>query len=155
MGDNDKTFDSPSSEAPKTSQNGAKTPQHPQSPVASDRAWTQLTWKYLNDLPQQLDGIRTILAIKDYSTIKKKAHQIKGTSGTYHLETISQGAAQMERFAEHRNHHAISSVINKVSRLIELETKRFGSRLQNYANEVPTSSQTASQTDSSERRADG
>ena len=155
MGNNDKTFDSPSSEAPKTSQNGAKTHQHPRSRVASDRAWTQLTWKYLNDLPQQLDGIRTILEIKDYSTIKKKAHRIKGTSGTYHLETISQSAAQLERLAESRNHHAISSVINKVSRLIELETKRLGSRLQNFANEVPPNSQTASQTDSSERRADG
>jgi HPt (histidine-containing phosphotransfer) domain-containing protein len=156
MGDNDKTFDSSSNTTPKTPQKGAQTHIYTQSRAARDRAWIQLTWKYLNDLPQQLDGIRTILEIKDYSTIKKRAHQIKGTSGTYHLETISKSAAQMERLAEHRNHHAISSVINKVSHLIELETKRFGSRLQNFANELPTNSQTASpQTDSSERPADG
>jgi len=111
MENNDKTLDSPSNRDPERD------------------AWAQLTWKYLNDLPQQLDGIRTILEVKDYSTIKKQAHRIKGTSGTYHLKTISQGAARLERLAEGRNHHAIASAINKVSRLVELESKRLNSQV--------------------------
>jgi HPt (histidine-containing phosphotransfer) domain-containing protein len=97
------------------------------SALARQQAWTKLTSKYLRDLPQQLDGIRTVLGIKDYDAIKKCAHRIKGTSGTYHLETISRSTAQLERLAETRNPDAIVDSIDKVRRLVELETKRLNS----------------------------
>jgi len=112
MENRDKTLDSPSNQRPQ-----------------SDPVWAQLTWKYLNDLPEQLDKISTTLKVKDYSTIKKQAHRIKGTSGTYHLETISQGAARLQRLAEDRNPDAIASAINKVRQLVELETRRLNSQV--------------------------
>lgn len=129
MESNDKAFDLSSN-------------QRPQSELDSDQAWAQLTSKYLHNLPQQLDEIRTILEIKDYPTIKKYAHRIKGTSGTYHLETISQSAAQLERSANTRDPDTIVAVINKVKRLVEIETRRLDSL-------------TASSIDSSERIKDG
>lgn len=102
--------------------------QRRQSGTDSDRLWAQLTWKYLNDLPQQLDAITTILEVKDYSAIKKQAHRIKGTSGTYRLETISHSAARLERLADGQNPDAIASAINRVKRLVELETRRLNSQ---------------------------
>ncbi len=129
MESNDKTFDLSSN-------------QRPQSELDSDQAWAQLTSKYLHNLPQQLDEIRTILEIKDYPAIKKCAHRIKGTSGTYHLETISQSAAQLERSADTRDPGTIVAVINKVKRLVEIETRRLDSL-------------TVSSIDSSERITDG
>ena len=129
MGDNDKTSDLSSS-------------QGPQSKLDSDQAWAQLTSKYLHNLPQLLDEIRTILEVRDYPAIKKHAHRIKGTSGTYHLETISQSAAQLERAADSQNPDVIVTVINKVKHLVELEASRLDSL-------------TVSSVDSSERITDG
>jgi HPt (histidine-containing phosphotransfer) domain-containing protein len=92
-----------------------------------ERAWVQLKTEYLQDLPHQLDSIRTTLEIEDYATIRNEAHRIKGTSGTYHLDSICQSAAQLERLAEDRNADAIATAINKVLRLVEMETKRLNS----------------------------
>jgi HPt (histidine-containing phosphotransfer) domain-containing protein len=116
MGNNDKTFDSSPN-------------QQLQSKPDRQQAWAQLTAKYLQDLPQQLDGIRTVLQIKDYTTIKKWAHRIKGTSGTYRLDTISKSAAQLEHLADSQNPDKIVTTINKVRRLVELETKKLNSQL--------------------------
>ena len=116
MKDNDKTSDSLSNQQPRFKPNG-------------EQAWAELTAKYLNDLPHQLDGIRSILELKDYAKIKDRAHRIKGTSGTYHLDTISESAARLERVADSRNPHTIATAINKVMRLVELETKRLSSRM--------------------------
>jgi HPt (histidine-containing phosphotransfer) domain-containing protein len=93
----------------------------PHSKVTLD----MLKAKYLHDLPRQLEGIKNTLEIKDYTAIKKQAHRIKGTSGTYRLEGISRGAAQLENFADHQNHEAITTTINKVLYLIELETGKL------------------------------
>ena len=114
MENNDKTFDLSSK-------------QRPQSKLDREQAWAQLAAKYLHNLPQQLDEIRTMLKVKDYAAIKKHAHRIKGTSGTYCLETISQSAAQLERSADGRDPDAIVTIINKVKRLVELEASRLGS----------------------------
>ena len=114
MGDNDKTFDSSPN-------------QQLQSKPDRRQAWSQLTAKYLQDLPQQLDGIRAVLEIKDYTAVKKQAHRIKGTSGTYRLDTIAQSAAQLERVADSQTPTAIVATINKVMRLVELETDRLNS----------------------------
>jgi HPt (histidine-containing phosphotransfer) domain-containing protein len=99
----------------------------PWSKLEHQQAWVQLRAKYLKDLLGQLDEIRDILAVKDYVTIKKRAHRIKGTSGTYCLDAIAQGAAKLERLADKQNPNAIVSGIDKVTRLVELETNRLNS----------------------------
>lgn len=129
MENNEETFDSPSN-------------RQPQSELDDDQAWAQLTSRYLRDLPHQLDGIRTVLEVKDYSAIKKQAHRIKGTAGTYRLDAISKSAAQLERLADTQNSDAIAAAINKVKRLVELETNRLNSQT------VPSS-------DNSERNTNG
>lgn len=104
------------------------------SKLDHEQALAQLTAKYLHDLPRQLDAIRNMLEVKDYTTIKKHAHRIKGTSGTYHLDAISQSAAQLERLANSQNQDTITAMINKVKQLIELETSRVNSQIDSYSN---------------------
>ena len=99
------------------------------STLEREQAWTRLAVEYLRDLPQQLDAIRNGLELKDYNTIKKQAHRIKGTSGTYRLERISRNVARLEHSADCRNPDAIANDITKVKRLVELETRRLKSRL--------------------------
>jgi HPt (histidine-containing phosphotransfer) domain-containing protein len=108
---------------------GSEGPRAHEAGLERSEAWVRLAARYLRDLPQQLDGIRTTLKIKDYSAIKKQAHRIKGTSGTYRLEGISKGAARLERLAESENEGAIATTINKVMRLVELEAKKVNSQL--------------------------
>lgn len=115
MADNSKTCDSVSGDA---------------APSEEDRrqAWTRLATQYLRDLPHQLDRIRNTLKMKDYDEIKKDAHRIKGTSGTYQFDHISQSAAQLEHLAESRDSQAIAATINELMRLVDLETRKLNSQ---------------------------
>ena len=96
------------------------------SKAGSKEKWSRLKQKYLQDLPEQLDGIKSTLETDDYSKIKKQAHRIKGTSGTYKLKNISQGVAQLEDHADKRNREAIVNIIHKVMRLVEVEADKLG-----------------------------
>ena len=111
MPDNDKTLDLPSN-------------QHPQSNLTRRQAWAHLTAEYLNDLPQQLEQIRTMLKLKDYAAIKKNAHRIKGTSATYRLDDIAQSAAQLHSVSDTQNPNAIVAIINKLARLVEMHANK-------------------------------
>ena len=84
--------------------------------------WSHLVSEYLRDLPSQIKSIRAILEIADYAKIKKQAHRIKGTSGTYGLDTISNNAAQLELSAETKDSDRIITAINNITRSIEIET---------------------------------
>ncbi|MHC4333744.1 MAG: Hpt domain-containing protein [Planctomycetota bacterium] len=81
----------------------------------------------MRDLSQQLDGMRKSLQMEDYGAIKKDAHRIKGTSGTYQFERISESAAQIERLAESGDSQAIANTIDEVIRQLEVETKKLKS----------------------------
>ena len=99
----------------------------PVAPRPSRQGWGQLTAKYLNDLPRQVGQIRGDLEVRDYAKVKKGAHRIRGTSGTYHLETISQGAERLERCAMDADADNVATAIDEILRQIELETKRLNS----------------------------
>jgi HPt (histidine-containing phosphotransfer) domain-containing protein len=115
MADNSKTCDFVSGDA---------------APSEQDRrqALTRLAAQYLRDLPHQLDRIRSTLDMKDYDEIKKQAHRIKGTSGTYQFDLIAQSAAQLELLAESRDSQAIAATINELMRLVDLETKKLNAQ---------------------------
>ena len=91
--------------------------------------WSHLVSEYLRDLPRQVKTIRAILQIKDYAKIKKQAHRIKGTSGTYGLQAISKSAAQLELSAEIGDPDRIIIAINNISRTIKIETIRQNSKI--------------------------
>ncbi len=88
------------------------------------QAWLQLTREYLNDLPGQLEQIRTVLGLNDYAKIKRHAHRIKGTAGTFDLKSICQNAAELEHFADGKNKQAVTFAIKEIARLVELESKK-------------------------------
>jgi len=91
-------------------------------------AWAELTAKYLRDLPRQLDSVLAVLQEKNYAALKNHAHRIKGTSGTYRLETICKSVTRLEQLAESKNPTRIAAELDKVRRLIELEKKRLDSQ---------------------------
>jgi HPt (histidine-containing phosphotransfer) domain-containing protein len=109
----------------KTPLTNPASPKQEDSAAQPKSAWDKLTARYLDDLPRQLDGLFEILELKDYGTIKAQAHRIKGTSGTYRLETISKGAAQLESAAQGRNHQSITRAIENVRKLVEMESTRI------------------------------
>ena len=101
--------------------------QPPQSKPARRQSWEHLTAEHLNDLPRQLDELKTMLKQKDYAAIKKHAHRIKGTSATYRLDDISQSAAQLQHIADTQKPKAVSALIDKLARLIQLQADRLNS----------------------------
>jgi HPt (histidine-containing phosphotransfer) domain-containing protein len=90
--------------------------------------WAELTAEYLRDLPKQLDGVLAVLQANDYAAIKSQAHRIKGTSGTYRLETICKSVARLERLAEAGKHDRIAAQITSIKRLVERESRRLDSQ---------------------------
>jgi HPt (histidine-containing phosphotransfer) domain-containing protein len=114
MANNGKSCDPASSNGTGSEQNGRQ-------------RLARLAVEYLRDLRRQLDEMRGSLQIEDYGAIKKDAHRIKGTSGTYRFEHISEGAGQLERLAESQDSQAIATTIDKVMRLIDAETKKLKS----------------------------
>ena len=113
----------------------------PQPEDNRQRTWEKLTTEYLHDLPHQLDGIRDMLEVKDYTAIKHQAHRAKGTSATYRLNSISKNFAQLEILVESQNPDAITNTINEIMQLVELELNRASSQ--------------AAPTDNSERNTNG
>lgn len=83
------------------------------------QGWAELTAEYLLDLPDQFEQIRRRLEIRDYSTIKKHAHRIKGTAGTYHLDDIATAAKALEQFAEDRDRAGVERTLTAVIRMIK------------------------------------
>ncbi len=129
MENNDTTLDLPSNQR--------------QRPNLKPRqGWARLMSEYLQDLPRQLNAIRAIVEIEDYAEIKKQAHRIKGTSGTYRLDAISKIAAQLELSADAQNPDKIATALNNIVSLVEMESNRLNS-------------QAVLSSDSSERTANG
>jgi HPt (histidine-containing phosphotransfer) domain-containing protein len=79
----------------------------------------------LHDLPAQLDEIRGSLAARDYTAIGQHAHRAKGTSGTYHLDSIAEMFADLEQIAEKRNPNDIAETLSRIGSLVELETEKL------------------------------
>jgi HPt (histidine-containing phosphotransfer) domain-containing protein len=113
----------------------------PQSEHNRQQTWEELTTEYLHDLLHQLDGIRDMLEVKDYTSIKHQAHRAKGTSATYRLNSISKNFAQLEILADSQNPDSITNTINEIMQLVELELNRASSQ--------------AASTDNSERNING
>jgi len=101
--------------------------QSPQSKPARRQSWEHLTAEYLNDLPRQLEELKTMLKQKDYAAIKKDAHRIKGTSATYRLDDISESAARLQRTADTQKPQAVSDIIDELERLVQLHADRLNS----------------------------
>lgn len=97
--------------------------------IDSDRqkAWVELTGKYLDDLPRQLGEIVSLLAAGDYVGISHHAHRAKGTSATYRLGSISEGFAQLEAEALSRDAHAIKGTVDKLMRMVHQEADKLNS----------------------------
>jgi HPt (histidine-containing phosphotransfer) domain-containing protein len=113
----------------------------PQPKQNRQQTWEKLTTEYLHDLLHQLDGIRDMLEVKDYTSIKHQAHRAKGTSATYRLNSISKNFAQLEILADSQNPDTITNTINEIMQLVELELNRASSQ--------------AASTDNSERNING
>lgn len=92
-----------------------------------NQAWEQLTLEYLRDLPRQLDAIVLALEEEDYDAIRDHAHRMKGTSGTYRLDSIAEYLARLERLALSRDGKQITALINAISALVETEIKAMDS----------------------------
>ena len=63
------------------------------------QGWTQLTQRYLADLPTQLQAMRGCLDQGDLAHLQRQAHRAKGTSGTYRLKRIAGEFALLEDLA--------------------------------------------------------
>jgi HPt (histidine-containing phosphotransfer) domain-containing protein len=73
----------------------------------------------LRDLPRQLDVVGRLLAQKDYGAIRDHAHRMKGTSGTYRLNSIAEQLAQLERLAVDQDEKQIAALVDAISSQVQ------------------------------------
>lgn len=86
-------------------------------------AWQQLTLQYLRDLPRQLDVVVRLLAKEDYRAIREHAHRMKGTSGTYRLDSIAEQLARLERLAVDQDAGQIAPLVDAIASQVEAAAK--------------------------------
>ena len=106
-----------------------------QDDLDRQRAWEQLTGRYLSDLPRQLREIQFMLQAGDYTAVKGHAHRVKGTAATYRLGSIARGFAQLEQLAESGDLQAMRDVLDRIMRMVELEAANLASRQERLGND--------------------
>ena len=89
------------------------------------RRLAQLTAKYLQELPRQLADVKAALEDQNYTLVKIQAHNIRGTSGTYRLDTICENAARLEYLADEQIEEEVLNTINEMMHLVEEEIHRL------------------------------
>ena len=99
---------------------GSFAPREARDGSGQKQRWEQLTLQYLRDLPRQLDVVIQLLVTKDYGAIKEHAHRMKGTSGTYQLNSIAEQFARLERLAGDQNDRRIAALVDAIA----LQVKR-------------------------------
>ncbi len=87
------------------------------------KAWTQLAGMYLQDLSHQLDSIKLALESNDFNTIKQLSHRIKGTAGTYNLDSIFKIASVLEQLANKSDADGVSNALEQIPTLIKQEIR--------------------------------
>ncbi len=87
------------------------------------KAWAQLASMYLQDLPHQLESIRVALKSRDFNTIQQFSHRIKGTAGTYHLDSIFKIASALEELANKRDVDGVVTALDQISTGIKQEIR--------------------------------
>jgi HPt (histidine-containing phosphotransfer) domain-containing protein len=81
----------------------------------------------LRDLPRQLDVVVRLLAEEDYNAIREHAHRMKGTSGTYRLDSIAEQLARLERLAVSQDVRQIAPLVDAIASQVEAATKAIDS----------------------------
>ncbi len=87
------------------------------------KAWAQLAGMYLQDLPHQLDSVRLALESNDFKTIQQLCHRIKGTAGTYHLDSIFKIASALELLANKSDTEGVINALEQIPSLIKQEVR--------------------------------
>jgi HPt (histidine-containing phosphotransfer) domain-containing protein len=94
-----------------------------QSRAVRPKALAQLAGMYLQDLPHQLESMRLALESNDFTTIKQFSHRIKGTAGTYHLNSIFKSASAIELLANKSDADGVSNALEQIPTLIKQEIR--------------------------------
>jgi HPt (histidine-containing phosphotransfer) domain-containing protein len=106
----------------------SSSPQSPGPNPKNSSGWEHLVSEYLSALPRQLNSIRAILEIPNYEKIKQQAHRIKGTSGTYGLDVISQDAAQLEQSAEAHDAENVALALGRIIKSVQTQNSAMNTQ---------------------------
>lgn len=66
------------------------------SEFVSDSDMIELVQEFVQELPNRVELIESMLAKASYSDLRRLAHQIKGAAGGYGFSPISESAAKLE-----------------------------------------------------------
>ena len=56
----------------------------------------ELVGMFVDEMPDRVSNIQTLLEARDWEELRRAAHQLKGAAGSYGFETISPFAARVE-----------------------------------------------------------
>ncbi len=82
-----------------------------------------LLGEFINNLPEQVDSLRTALDKKDVKALTEQAHTLKGASANLSADRISAAALQLELIGREGNlsegEHKLCELGDEVNRLKE------------------------------------
>ena len=69
------------------------------SSLADDPDLGELVEMYVDEMPERIESLRSLLAAEDWNELSRFAHQIKGAGGSYGFEQLTPLAFTLEQAA--------------------------------------------------------
>ena len=66
------------------------------SPLAADPDLSELVEMYVEEMPERIATIQSLLDASDWESLRRFAHQVKGAAGSYGFDPISPVAGTVE-----------------------------------------------------------
>lgn len=80
---------------------------------------------FLENRRNDIKDLHEFLKTKNYDSIAKLAHKIKGSAGGYGFSELTQIAAEMESFAKKADADKISDSIKKIVQIVDHSEIKF------------------------------
>ncbi|HYE61017.1 MAG TPA: Hpt domain-containing protein [Phycisphaerales bacterium] len=89
-----------------------------QSQLAHDPEMSELLDLFLSELPKRVDSVTSAWRQRELNTLRRIAHQMKGSCAGYGFPTLGQAAADVERTVD--QNAPLETIATEVNELVEL-----------------------------------
>ena len=86
-------------------------------------ALQELRTAYLRSLPGKMSSVSEALAMRDFQSISRLAHQLKGSGLSYGYPAVSEFGVRLEEAAENRRVTVLESLLIEFRDLMEQVTR--------------------------------
>ncbi|MGI9212078.1 MAG: ATP-binding protein [Methylococcaceae bacterium] len=98
----------------KTGHSETQTASFPQSDLTESPEYQELKERFILELPERLEGIKTDLALADWPGLRFKIHQLKGVAGSFGFKETSRVAGHIENRLANGDYRPVDRLVEEL-----------------------------------------